>query len=77
MISAELNMISIPVVPDEEPKISLSMGSANERRCYCVTPSLIGWAHSQTDPWSAILISGIDHLMLFWSHKSGASITAF
>ena len=24
---------------------------ANERWCYNVTPSLIGWAHTQNDPW--------------------------
>ena len=27
------------------------MGLANERRRYYVTPSLIGWAHAQHDPW--------------------------
>ena len=27
------------------------MGSANERRRYYVTPSIIGWAHTQNDPW--------------------------
>ena len=27
------------------------MGSANERRCCVVTSSLIGWAHTQNDPW--------------------------
>ena len=27
------------------------MGSANERQCYIVTSSLIGWAHTQTDLW--------------------------
>ena len=26
------------------------MGSANERRQYYVTPSVIGWAHTQNDP---------------------------
>ena len=30
--------------------IILGMGSANERRHYCVMPSLIGRAHSQNDP---------------------------
>ena len=25
--------------------------TANERRCYIVTSSLIGWAHTQNDPW--------------------------
>ena len=30
--------------------IILSMGSANERRRYYVTPSLIGWTHTQNDP---------------------------
>ena len=27
------------------------MRPANERRCYIVTSSLIGWAHTQNDPW--------------------------
>ena len=30
--------------------IILGMGSANERRCYIVMSSLIGWAHTQNDP---------------------------
>ena len=32
------------------PRIILGMGSANEKRCYSVTPSLIGYAHTQKDP---------------------------
>ena len=32
------------------PGIILGMGSSNERRRYYVTPSLIGWAHTQNDP---------------------------
>ena len=32
-------------------KIILSMGSANESRCYIVTPPLIGWAHIHHDLW--------------------------
>ena len=31
-------------------RIILGMGMANERRCYNVTPSLIGWAHTKSDP---------------------------
>ena len=31
--------------------IFLCMRSANERRCYMVTSSLIGWAHTQNDHW--------------------------
>ena len=31
--------------------ISLGMHPANERRRYIVTTSLIGWAHTSTDPW--------------------------
>ena len=35
--------------------IMLSMASANERRCYIVMPSLIGWAHTQNDPcWGVV-----------------------
>ena len=36
------------------PEIFQGMGSANERRRYYVTPSLIGRAHAQNDPWYAI-----------------------
>ena len=32
------------------PGIILGMGSANERRHYIVTSSLIGWAYNQNDP---------------------------
>ena len=30
----------------------LCMCPANGRRCYNVTSSLIGWAHTQNDPWT-------------------------
>ena len=33
------------------PGIILSMGFANGRRCYIITPSLVGWAHTQNDPF--------------------------
>ena len=32
--------------------ISLGIRPANERRCYNVTTSPIGWVHTKTDPWS-------------------------
>ena len=35
--------------------IILGVGSANERRRYNVTLSLIGWTHAQNDPWGIIL----------------------
>ena len=44
----------------------LDMGSANDRRRYIVTSSLIGWAHTQTDSLPSILIKS---LQSFW--KSG------
>ena len=34
--------------------IILCMRPANERWCYTVTPSLIGWAHTQNDPCHVI-----------------------
>ena len=34
------------------PGIILCMRPANERRRYTVTPPVIGWAHTQNDPWS-------------------------
>ena len=36
----------------EELRILLFMRSANEGRRYIVTSSLIGWAHSQNEPWA-------------------------
>ena len=33
------------------PGIILCMCQANERRRYIVTSSIIGWAHTQNDPW--------------------------
>ena len=30
------------------------MDSTNEKRCYNVTPTLIGWAYTQNDPWSCV-----------------------
>ena len=35
----------------ESERIILCVRSASERWCYSVTPSLIGWAHTQNDPW--------------------------
>ena len=34
--------------------IILCMRPANERRCYIVMSSLIGWAHTQNDPWKRL-----------------------
>ena len=33
------------------PRIAVGMGAANDRRNYIITSSLIGWAHTQNDPW--------------------------
>ena len=38
----------------EASEIILCLGSANERRRYAVMPSLIGWSHTQNDPWACI-----------------------
>ena len=40
--------------------IGLGMRPANERRRYIVTTSLIGWTHTETDPWGGCV------LMLMW-----------
>ena len=42
------------------PGIILCVHPANGRRRYIVTSSLIGWAHSQNDPW--LLWSAIRYL---------------
>ena len=36
--------------------IILCIPPANERRCYNMTSPLIGWAHSQNDPWGCTLL---------------------
>ena len=36
--------------------IILGVGLANERRRYIVTSSLIGWAHTENDPWLVIFM---------------------
>ena len=37
----------------ERAGITLGMGSFNERRRYNVTIFIIGWAHTQNDPWKS------------------------
>ena len=44
-------------------RITLWMRPANERRRYIVTLSLIGWAHSQNDPWLSSCWVTADHLL--------------
>ena len=39
----------------QSPGTIVGMGSANERRRYFVTSSLIGWPHTQSDPWRQVL----------------------
>ena len=38
--------------------IILWMRSTNERRCYIVTLSLIGWTHMQNDPFTMMVLEG-------------------
>ena len=52
----------------EQPGIILGMGSANERWCYIVTSSLIGWTHTQYDPWATI--SGVNFNNGVWAPQS-------
>ena len=47
------------------------MRPANERLCYSVTPSLIGWVHTQNDPCYNVLFSAAaDDLLPKW-HGGG------
>ena len=39
---------------DRAPGLILCMCPANERRRYTVTPSLIGWAQTQNNPWGSV-----------------------
>ena len=46
--------------------IILCMRSANERRRYIVTSSLIDWVHTHNDPWKKIAT----YLQIFWKEFS-------
>ena len=41
-------------------EVILGMGLANERWCHIVTSSLIGWAHTQNDPWTDMTLTLFD-----------------
>ena len=43
-------------ITDNLAGIVLCMHSADERQHYIVTTSLIGWAHTQKDPWFSMMI---------------------
>ena len=51
--------------------IILCMDSANERRRYIVTWSLIGWTHAQNDHWYVDVVAGsVNHFTKsFWAHQ--------
>ena len=38
-------------LPPDESGIILCTAPANERQHYTVKPSLVGWTHTQNDPW--------------------------
>ena len=46
--------------------INLSMRPANERRRYIVTSSLIGWAHTQNNPWTLLFFNTCQHQVSFY-----------
>ena len=48
--------------------IILCMRPANERRRYNVTSSLIGWAHTQNDPWYHMFIE------MYWNSSNALDI---
>ena len=43
------------IINNQDLRNILCMRPANEKRRYSVTSSLIGWAHTQTDPWRLCL----------------------
>ena len=47
----EFSNMVLNIVTRNIPGTIPSLGSANERRRYVVTSSLIGWAHTQNDFW--------------------------
>ena len=47
------------MMPLTSTGIILSMGSANERWCYNVMSSFIGWTHTQNDPALSLYLKEI------------------
>ena len=54
----------------------LGLHSANEKRRYKVTPSLIGWAQTYNHPWSSTLLIHKLKLLLLETYKSFHGIIA-
>ena len=54
-----------------EAGVILGMGSANERRRYCVTPSLIGRAIHKMIPINEMLCQGACCVLTAWSYGRG------
>ena len=50
-----LNRRKLDALPSNHTGVILCMCSANKRRRYKVTSSLIGWAHTRNDPWPRII----------------------
>ena len=46
-----LNSLVVPLGCVDKAGITLGVRPANEKRHYIVTTSLIGWEHTQTDPY--------------------------
>ena len=59
--------------------IILCMHPANERWCYSVTPSLIGWAQTQNDPWYFFLIFhySVTPSLIGWAHTQNQPMVFF
>ena len=52
----------------ENPGIILGMGLTNERRCYIGTPSSIGRANTQNDPWGTVHVKKYTVFSHFFVH---------
>ena len=52
-------------------RIILCMHPTDEIQCYSATPSLIGWAHIQNDPWISLVIIqvNIEHIIIAQHNK--------
>ena len=61
------NTLEVTVYSINHAGIILGMGSANERWCYMVTSSLIGWAHIQNDAHDFVVFCFAVAIFLFVS----------
>ena len=50
-VHSRVSTATVEQVSNQSARLNLGLHLANERRRYKVTPSLIGWTHTYSQPW--------------------------